>query len=435
MKKLIIGVFIFALLAPEPADARRLVRLKARVGQVRQRLSRSFRALRQRLPHLGRYRGRHAKKKGRGQGGLLARFRRWRANQRRGAHGKAKQPVSPLGRLRRWRRVRRAYKTGKRAARSGDLETANKAVETISKLRGPNNWRIRSRSWFHRVRGRGGIEDAALGGARRMARRRNPEGAAMLLDFARQIERGRGRHRVLSRRYRRVRAGASRRIWRDLRRRARNGNIEGFRSAMNLLQAYAQEKAMARGEHGRAARLPGRQARRIRRLYMKAMKRSVPRALKEAKQLLAMGQPADSPEVVRRLEYAGATLDRLASRGVTLRHGLLRRKVRRKLEKVRGRWARKMLQSQMEPPRRGLFTRWWMTGGGRQGPGFMPTPRTLNRVAVDRRMQREQRKVEMVLRKFEAGTITEEQADRVLNTVPPQMLQQMGFMPPPQQLM
>jgi monoamine oxidase len=65
----------------------------------------------------------------------------------------------------------------------------------------------------------------------------------------------------------------------------------------------------------------------------------------------------------------------------------------------------------------------------------MPTPRTLNRVAVDRRMQREQRKVEMVLRKFEAGTITEEQADRVLNTVPPQMLQQMGFMPPPQQLM
>jgi hypothetical protein len=332
------------------------------------------------------------------KGGLFGRFRAWRARRKI---------------------VKQAYRVGKAAAKMGDVQKADEAVKVLGELKGKNNWRIRGRSWFSRIRGRGGIEDAALTAAKRMAKHRNPEGASVLLDFARQIQVARGRQEP-TRRFRRIRRTAASKAWSALKRRAKEGNPEGFRSAMMLLQAYGKED-------GRKGGMSRREFRKIRNLRLTMMKRSVPKVLKEAEKMLKAGYPAHSEEVNQRLAYAEETINKLSTRGITLRTGLFRRPIKHKFEKVHKLWAKGMMTNQTEPPKRGFFAKWYMMGGGQRGPSFMPTPRTSAQVSADKQFDRHKHQVQTITQQFQSGAITEEQANAALNKIPPQVLQQMGL--------
>lgn len=307
------------------------------------------------------------------------------AGNRRGVRGL-------LDRYRRWstkrKILRHANKAGRAGAKSGDFELAREsmgAIEALGRSEGYKNRKFR------------GIAQAALTGAKRFSKAHNPKMARELLDFSAG---GRGkdlrrRHQleneylktggmdpaVVERlqthmnrvrptlRYRWQRRKAKRRNWKDLKRRASEGNIEGFRSAMRLASAYAREDG----------RKPSKRSlRRVRKLYNKALKRSVVRALDDAR-LLVSGKLGyvNVDEAKQRMLYAQDTADALAKRGIVVRTGMFRRSVQGRFRKVR-RMLVKAFQNQhnLDARRPGLlkrvFNRWFKQRHQRRPPAVAP---------------------------------------------------------------
>ena len=213
--------------------------------------------------------------------------------------------------------IKKSYKMGKNAARTGDLQLASEAVEAQTTLRKPGFWTNR------RVNA---IGNQALKGASKMAKTQRPEEARMMLDFARNIQMQMGRQKPTLR-FRWVRRTARKRVWKDLKARAKSGNMEAFRSAMRLASAYSREdgRKMTKGD-----------VKTVRKLYMTAMKNSVPRALKDAQLLLSgkMGY-VNVEEAASRYSYAYETANKLASRGVKVKTGLFSRGIDSQFKKTR----------------------------------------------------------------------------------------------------
>jgi hypothetical protein len=127
-----------------------------------------------------------------------------------------------------------------------------------------------------------------------------------------------------TRRFRSIRKSAASRVGDDLERRAKDGNMEGFRSALRLAVAYTKENGKLWSK---------KQVKKVRALKLKAQKRSVIRALADAETLAKMyGNPS---EAAQRLEYAQDTANTLAKRGITIRTGLFRRSIAGRLQKTR----------------------------------------------------------------------------------------------------
>ena len=226
-----------------------------------------------------------------------------------------------MDRYRKWSTKRKiiktSYKMGKTAARAGDLQLASEAIQAQTTLRKPGFWTNR------RVNS---ISNQALKGASKMAKTQRPEEARMMLDFARNIQMQMGRQKPTLR-FRWVRRTARKRVWKDLKARAKSGNMEAFRSAMRLASAYSREdgRKMSKGD-----------LKTVRKLYMKAMNRSVPRALKDAQLLLSgkMGY-VNVEEAASRYAYAYETANKLAGRGVKVKTGLLSRGIESQFKKTR----------------------------------------------------------------------------------------------------
>ena len=224
-------------------------------------------------------------------------------------------------RYRKWstkrRIIKQSYKMGKAAARSGDLQLASEAIEAQTTLRKPGFWTNR------RVNA---IGNQALKGASKMAKTQRPEEARMMLDFARNIQMQMGRQKPTLR-FRWVRRTARKRVWKDLKARAKSGNMEAFRSAMRLASAYSREdgRKMTKGD-----------VKTVRKLYMTAMKNSVPRALKDAQLLLSgkMGY-VNVEEAASRYAYAYETANKLAGRGVKVKTGFFSRGIESQFKKTR----------------------------------------------------------------------------------------------------
>ena len=221
--------------------------------------------------------------------------------------------------------LKTASKAGKRAARQGDLQLAGEAAQTISTLRKPGYFTNRKIN---------AIGNQALKNAKKMARTNRPEEARMMLDFARQIQAATGRQRPTLR-FRLVRRTARKRAWKDMKARAKSGNLEGFRSAMRLASAYAKEdgRQMKKGDLTR-----------VRKMYMTAVKNSVPRALRDAQMMLSgkMGY-VNVEEAANRFAYAYDTASKLANRGIIIKTGLFSKSVGKQFSKTR-----KMLVTAMQ---------------------------------------------------------------------------------------
>jgi len=316
-----------------------------------------------------------------------------------------------VDRYRKWSTKRRvmkqAYKTGKQAARVGDLELAQEALHAVTDL-GKPGWRTNRKVMS--------IGNQALKGAKGAAKHRNPEQAFALLDFARNVQMAMGRQKPTIR-FRLVRRTAKGRLWKDMKRRSKEGNLEAFRSAMRLASAYAQEdgKRLGKGE-----------LRQIRKLYKNAVKRSVVRALDDAQLLLSgkMGY-VNVEEAAKRLAYAEQTADKLARRGVEVKTRsflIFRKSLHGKFKRVRKQLVKSWQeQNQIDGPKKpGLFARWWKMGGARGAPNIAPVPRSPAEVAKERRMQQEQ---QAVMEAAQSGQLTPE----MLQQLPPEMLQQMGL--------
>jgi hypothetical protein len=281
----------------------------------------------QRVPGLRSYIGKRRVKAQLASGnvqGALETYDRMQAQPNRGgARGL-------LDRYRKWgtrrRILKQSFKMGKRAARIGDVQLAGEALQAQTALRKPGFWTNRK---LHK------IGNQALKGARKFARTHRPEEASQLLALAlkiqnatgRGIQRDDGSYKKPTWRYRRVLRTARKRLWKDLETRAKDGNMEAFRSAMRLANAYATEDGK---------RLKPRQVKKIRKLYLKAMKNSVPRALKDARLLLSgrMGY-VNVEEAANRYAYAFDTANKLARRGIGIKTGLFRRSIQGQFRKTR----------------------------------------------------------------------------------------------------
>ncbi len=237
--------------------------------------------------------------------------------------------------------IKKSYKMGKNAARGGDLQLASEAIEAQTSLRKPGFWTNR------RVNA---IGNQALKGASKMAKTQRPEEARMMLDFARNIQVQMGRQKPTLR-FRWVRRTARKRVFKDLKARAKSGNMEAFRSAMRLASAYAREDGKP---------MTKRNIRTVRKLYMKAMVNSVPRALQDAKLLLSgkMGY-VNVEEAASRYAYAYETANKLANRGIKIKTGLFSRGIDSQFKKTRKALVTAMQnQSSMrDPGRPGLAKR------------------------------------------------------------------------------
>jgi len=217
---------------------------------------------------------------------------------------------------------KQAYKQGKKAARMGDMEMATDAVTSMRALdkSGKENM-----SWNNRRKVKN-IAHQSLKGAKGMAKSHRPELASEMLNFHRAVRASVG-YKKPTLRYRWVRRGAKSRLMKDMKIRAKQGNMEAFRSSMRLASAYAKED-------GRA--LKKGQLKTIRKLYMTALKNSVPRALQDAQLLLSgrMGQ-VSVEEAANRYLYAMDTASRLAKRGVEIKTGLFRKSLKKQFSKTR----------------------------------------------------------------------------------------------------
>ncbi len=272
------------------------------------------------------YKALEAAPKRRGLGGLVDGYRRW--STRRAIN-------------------KRAYKTGKRAARMGDMEMATDSVTSLRALDKKGGERL---TWGTR-RKVNSISNQARKGAHKAAKTHRPELASEMLAFSKAVRASVG-YKKPTLRYRWTRRVAKRRLNKDLKLRAKQGNMEAFRSAMRLASAFAKED-------GRALK-PG-QLKQVRKLYMKALKNSVPRALKDAQLLLSgrMGQ-VSVEEAANRYLYAMDTSSKLAKRGVEIKTGLFRKSLKKQFAKTR-----KMLVTNIqnadsfEGKRPGMIKRLW----------------------------------------------------------------------------
>lgn len=213
--------------------------------------------------------------------------------------------------------TKQSQRAGKQAARSGDLELASEAVAAIRAVNQPGSSTNRKVA---------SIATQSLKGAKAMAKDHRPEEAAQMLSFARAVQKSIGIVKPTLR-FRMVRRTAHNRLWQDLKVRAKQGNMEAFRSAMRLASAYAKEdgKPLTKGD-----------LRTIRKLYMTTMKNSVPRALKDA-QLLLSGQlgGVSVEEAANRYLYAMDMADKLARRGVEVKTSLFQRSLSKEFARTR----------------------------------------------------------------------------------------------------
>jgi hypothetical protein len=213
--------------------------------------------------------------------------------------------------------IKQSYKLGKAGARQGDAQMAGDAVSAISTL-GKGRWGTKGKI--------DAIAKQAMKGAASFSKHNRPEETRQLLDLARSIQKLQGRERPTLR-YRFVRWNAKRRLMKDIELRAKQGNIEAFRSAMRLASAYAKED-------GRAIK-PGELAK-IKELYISALKNSVVRSLDDAHALLSGKMGYVNPEeAATRYLYAMETHDKLAARGIKVKTGLFHRSVGSKFARVR----------------------------------------------------------------------------------------------------
>ena len=236
-----------------------------------------------------------------GLGGLVDGYRRW--STRRSIN-------------------KQAYKQGKRAARLGDMEMATDSVTT---LRAMDKKGGEDLSWNTRRKVKN-IAHQSLKGAKAMSKSHRPELASEMLNFHRAVRASVGSTKPTLR-YRWVRRGAKSRLMSDMKIRAKQGNMEAFRSSMRLASAYAKED-------GRS--LKKGQLKSIRKLYMTALKNSVPRALQDAQLLLSgrMGQ-VSIEEAANRYLYAMDTADRLSKRGVEIKTGLFHKSLKKQFASTR----------------------------------------------------------------------------------------------------
>jgi hypothetical protein len=225
-----------------------------------------------------------------------------------------------VDRFRKWSTKRgiekNAYKMGKKAARSGDIEMAAQAAGAVQQLNKPGR----------RTNGKlNSIATEAIKGASKASRSHRPEEAGALLSLARDIQKAAGRAKPTLR-FRFVRWRAKNNLMKDLEMRANQGNFEAFRSAMRLASAYAQEdgRHLSKGDLGK-----------IRKLYITAMKNSVVRALDDAHALLTGKMGYNPDEAASRFLYAMDTQNTLAKRGIEVKTGLFHRSLASKFDRVR----------------------------------------------------------------------------------------------------
>jgi hypothetical protein len=287
--------------------------------------------------------------------------------------------IDPVGKAQR-HILKNAYKMGKDAAKMGDLELAQESLAAVSELGKPGR----------RTNGKiMGIGNAALDGAKQMSKQHRIEDAYVLIDFARQIQTTMGRQ-APTRKFRKTRDSAMGHLWKDIKSRAKEGNMEAFRSAMRLANAYAQED-------GR--RLNKGELKTIRKYYRVAQEKSVGRALEDAKVLLSgrLGY-VNVEEAAKRLAYAEHTADKLEARGRghKLKTGIwpFRRGLGSKFKKTRQMLV-KAFQEQNNgyKPRPGLmkriFEKWWKQEYRRTPPSIAPVDQVWEQ-NMARAQQREQ---------------------------------------------
>jgi len=213
--------------------------------------------------------------------------------------------------------AKNSYKMGKQAARSGDVEMAAQAADAVKKL---------NKDGWGTNRKLNNIATQAIKGASKASKSHRPEETRALLDLARNIQKVAGREKPTVR-FRFVRWRAKNRLMKDIEVRADQGNIEAFRSAMRLASAYAKEdgRQMDKGDLGK-----------IRKLYVKALKNSVVRALDDAHGMLTGKFGYVNPEeAATRFLYAMDTHNMLAKRGIEVKTGLFHRGIQSKFNTVR----------------------------------------------------------------------------------------------------
>jgi hypothetical protein len=257
-----------------------------------------------------------------------------------------------------------AYKEGKGAARAADYERAQESLGVIEATH--KDGRLHKWSTNSKFRG---IANSAIKGAKHAAKNHRGVEAYQLLDFAKQVQAYTGRAKPTMR-WRWTRRTAKKRIWKDVKRFSKEGNMEAFRTSMKLASAYARED----GKPG----LTKRNLRKTRKLYMKTLKRSVVRALDDAQMLISgkMGY-VSVEEGAKRLAYAEDTANALAHRGIAVRHGLFRRNVGGKMAKVRKSlvkaWGKQQNMHQVRPGLlKRLFNRWSKQPHRRPPPAIAP---------------------------------------------------------------
>ncbi len=270
-----------------------------------------------------------------------------------------------------------AYKEGKGSARAGDYERAQESLGVLEATH--KDGRLHKWSTNRKFNG---IANSAIKGAKHAAKNHRGVEAYQMLDFAKQIQSYTGRAKPTLR-WRWTRRTAKKRIWKDVKLFAKQGNMEAFRTSMKLASAYAKED----GKPG----LTKRNLRKTRKLYMKALKSSVVRALDDAKMLVSgkMGY-VSVEEGAKRLAYAEDTANSLAHRGITVRHGLFRRNIGGKMAKVRkslvAAWGKQNNMNQVRPGLlKRMFNTWSKQPHRRPPPAIAPLDSRW-----ERKMQRQQ---------------------------------------------
>jgi hypothetical protein len=253
---------------------------------------------------------------------------------------------------------KQSYKMGKTAARAGDVQLASDAVNALDRL-GKDRWGNKGKI--------AKIATQAIKGARSFSKQHRPEETRALLDLAASIQRFQGREKPTLR-YRFVRWSAKRRLTSDIELRAKQGNMEAFRSAMRLASAYAKED-------GRELK-PGELAK-IKKLYITALKNSVVRSLDDANALLSGKMGYVNPEeAASRYLYAMETHDKLAQRGIKVSTGLFSKSVKSKFAAVRAGLIKAQESGMHEVKRPGFVKRvlqkLFVAEHKRQQPGIAP---------------------------------------------------------------
>lgn len=276
---------------------------------------------------------------------------------------------------------KQSYKMGKTAARAGDVQLASDAVNALDRL-GKDRWGNKGKI--------AKIATQAVKGANAFSKQHRPEETRALLDLAQSIQKFQGREKPTLR-YRFVRWNAKRRLTSDIELRAKQGNMEAFRSAMRLASAYAKEdgRELKPGELGK-----------IKKLYITAMKNSVVRALDDANALVSGKMGYVNPEeAASRYLYAMETHDKLAQRGIKVSTGLFSKSVKSKFAAVRAGLIKAQESGMHEVKRPGFVKRvlqkLFVAEHKRQQPGIAP---------VDSKwMARQQRAQQMEMERMAAA--------------------------------